>query len=92
MRTLFFAFAGIFLFGSAAQADPPACNRGKLTSGAIQAGFAQGPHASDPSEDGHGPATIDEPRVGLANVVEQGNLEATCEFIQSESIGNSIPD
>lgn len=55
----------------AAQADPPSCNWGELTSSAIAEGFAQGEHAS----------TQMNPRVGLANVVEQGNLNATCELL-----------
>lgn len=66
-----------------ASADPPECNWGKLTSGAIADGFDQGTHASDPSGDGHGPSTADEPRAGLANVVNRGDLEATCELIES---------
>ena len=49
---------------------------------AIGNGFGQGPHSSDPSGDGHGPGTADEPRAGLANVVEMGNLQATCELIE----------
>jgi hypothetical protein len=66
-----------------AAADPPSCNWGTLTADAIAGGFPQGPHSSDPSGDGHGPGTADEPRVGLANVVERGNLHATCELISS---------
>ena len=54
-----------------------------LTKSAIAAGFPQGSHSSDPSGDGHGPGTADEPRVGLANVVAQGDLNATCELIDS---------
>lgn len=71
------------------QAAPPVttaaieCNWGKLTMELIDDGFAQGAHASDPSGDRHGPGTGDEPRAGLANVLEQGNLEATCELIES---------
>lgn len=65
-----------------AAADPPDCNWGRLTADAIAGGFDQGPHSSDPSGDGHGPGTVDEPRAGLANVVERGNLNATCEFIE----------
>jgi hypothetical protein len=66
-----------------AAADPPECNWGQLTAEAIAAGFPQGAHSSDPSGDGHGPGTADEPRVGLANVVNQGDLEALCELIGS---------
>jgi hypothetical protein len=66
-----------------AQAAKPSCNWGQLTAGAIAGGFQQGPHSSDPSGDGHGPGTADEPRAGLANVVEKGNLQATCELIAS---------
>lgn len=62
-------------------AEAPSCNWGQLTAGAIADGFPQGPHSSDPSGDGHGPGTNDEPRAGLANVVNDGDLEATCELI-----------
>jgi len=65
---------------SAAQ---PSCNWGQLTAEAIAAGFPQGAHSSDPSGDGHGPGTADEPRAGLANVVAQGDVNATCELIDS---------
>jgi hypothetical protein len=60
-------------------ADPPSCNWGQLTSDSIADGFDQGGHSSDPSGDGLGP----EPRVGLANVVNQGDMNATCELIDS---------
>ena len=74
-----------FAIAAPAQAEGHAepCNWGKLTAMAIAEGFPQGPHSSDPSSDGHGPGTADEPRAGLANVVEQGNLKATCELISS---------
>jgi hypothetical protein len=71
------------LMAGPAAADPPWCNWGQLTAGAIAGGFDQGGHVSDPSGDGHGPGTADEPRVGLANVVNRGDLEATCELIES---------
>ena len=58
-------------------------NWGEVTSREIQKGFGQGAHSSDPSGDGHGPGTADEPRAGLANVVERGNLAATTELIDS---------
>jgi hypothetical protein len=80
------AAAGLVIGGLAAApagAAKPTCNWGTLTSTAIADGFPQGQHASDPSGDGHGPGTADEPRVGLANVVERGNLEASCELIAS---------
>ena len=64
-------------------AESPSCNWGQLTAGAIAENFPQGPHSSDPSGDGHGPGTADEPRAGLANVVSQGDLDATCELISS---------
>ena len=57
------------------------CNWGELTSTQIAEGFDQGGHAADPSGDGHGPGTVDEPRIGLANIVELGNLTATCHLI-----------
>jgi len=51
---------------------------GQLTSHEILAGrIDQGGHASDPSGDGLGY----EERVGLANLIEQGNLYATYEFL-----------
>ena len=61
--------------GATASAGAPECNWGRLTADSIRGGFNQGPHASDPSGDGHGPGTLDEPRLGLANVVERGNLD-----------------
>lgn len=78
---LFGALAMVGLLASPAAAERPACNWGRLTAAAVTSGFDQGPHASDPSGDGHGPGTADEPRAGLGNVVEQGNLTATCELI-----------
>lgn len=90
MRAALFSFAGLMLFASAAQSNPPIttvsveCNWGKLTMEAIGNGFEQGPHASDPSGDGHGRGTADEPRAGLANVLGQGDLQALCEFIESQ--------
>jgi len=82
--------AGSTLVGTAsAQGNGPPvtsvavhCNWGKLTMQSIQDGADQGGHASDPSQDGHGPGTLDEPRDGLANVLERGNLQALCELIQ----------
>ncbi|MDA5094589.1 hypothetical protein O2N63_10880 [Aliiroseovarius sp. KMU-50] len=68
---------------SAGLADPNPSTKdwGKLTKEAIEDGFEQGGHSSDPSGDGHGPGTADEPRAGLANVVERGNLGATVDLI-----------
>jgi hypothetical protein len=55
----------------------PEFNWGKLTSYAIlDLDFDQGAHASDPTPDD------DQPRVGLANVVEEGNIFATTELIE----------
>jgi hypothetical protein len=65
------------LAAPAAQAAPPTCNWGQLTSQSIASGFPQGEHASDPSGDGKGR----EDRVGLANVVNKGDLHATCEAL-----------
>ena len=56
------------------------CNWGELTAENTE---NMGEHASDPSGDGHGPGDADSPRVGLANVVDKGNLAATCELIRS---------
>jgi len=63
--------ATVGLTAGVASADPPSCNWGEATSEAIAAGFEQGPHAS----------SFPTPRVGLANVVAQGDLNATCEAI-----------
>lgn len=90
LKMQIYAVAGIFVASVAVaggQGDPKGqganTNWGKLTSGAIADGFPQGQHSSDPSGDAHGPGTADEPRAGLANVVEQGNLGATVELIES---------
>jgi hypothetical protein len=70
-----------------AAAEPPtACdNIGQLTKWSIQnlEGYEQGPHASDPSGDGHGKDTLDEPRVGLPNLIEQGELGLTLGLLVS---------
>jgi hypothetical protein len=58
------------------------CNWGTLTMEAIKDGFPQGEHSADPNGDGKGQGS-DQPRTGLANVLERGNLQLTCEFIQS---------
>jgi hypothetical protein len=55
----------------------PDCSWGELTRSVVPLGA----HASDPSGDGKGPGDADQPRVGLANVVERGNLHATCEAL-----------
>lgn len=61
------------MFAPATSAAPPSCNWGTLTADSIAAGFDQGGHAS-------GEPT---PRVGLPNVVNKGDLNATCELIKS---------
>ena len=76
------------LFSAGATAEPVTtsvkveCNWGTFTMEAIADGFPQGPHSADPAGDGIGGA--DQPRKGLGNAVEQGNLQATCEFIKSQ--------
>jgi hypothetical protein len=68
------AFAAVAL-AAPAHADPPDCNWGMLTAGAIAEGFEQGPHAS-------GEPT---PRAGLANLdpdaTGRDKLQFTCELI-----------
>ena len=62
------------------------CNWGTLTMEAIAGGFPQGEHSADPSGDGK-PGDgddADSPRVGIANVINQGSLQETCEFIASQ--------
>ena len=79
---------GLAAGAGSASAGTPDCNWGELT--AANAGPTQGTHASDPSGDGHGPGTADEPRAGLANVSfalfggDRGDMQATCVFIESE--------
>jgi len=78
------------IFAAAAFAKPPLpafdnpdCNWGGLTAVAIvEDGFDQGGHSSDPSGDGMGRDDGDQPRLGLGNVVDQGDLEATCALIE----------
>ena len=84
-KKVFFVLVLIMTLAMAApvSAGPPDCNWGQLTSGEIAEGFDQGPHASDPSGDGYGPGDADHRRAGLANVVEKGNLEATCFLIDT---------
>lgn len=55
------------------------CNWGELTADSAS---TMGEHASDPSGDGTGPGDADQPRAGLANVVDKGNLAATCQLIR----------
>ncbi|NVK41251.1 MAG: hypothetical protein HWE39_08400 [Oceanospirillaceae bacterium] len=86
-----FIFSAAMLFASSALAGPPVsslkieCNWGTLTMESVLylEDFEQGKHSADPSGDGHGPGTADEPRAGLANVVEKGNLQATCDLIEA---------
>ena len=90
MKTLITATAALALTAGLAMAgshkSPPGqldTNWGELTSDAIANGFPQGAHSSDPSGDGHGPGTADEPRAGLANVVNKGDMAATTNLIDS---------
>jgi hypothetical protein len=94
MKTLLRVVAVYLVFVTSSYADSPVtsmgvdCNWGKLTAASIAGGFPQGPHSSDPSGDGHGPGSNDEPRAGLANVIDQGNLQALCLFI-SDALGGA---
>lgn len=63
------AVASVAVSAGAASAEKPTCNWGTLTSEAIAGGFEQGPHAS---------SYAGSARLGLANVVNQGDLNATC--------------
>ncbi len=63
-------------FSMAGKPDPTS-SIGALTAYAIhELNFDQGQHASDPSGDGVGRDGVED-RVGLANVVEKGNVSAT---------------
>ena len=63
------AAASVAVGAGSASAEKPTCNWGQLTSDAIAGGFNQGEHAS---------SFAGSARLGLANVVNQGDLEATC--------------
>lgn len=84
-RIMFCTLFTLVLVASSASAGPPnACDSvGQLTKWAIQdlEGWDQGQHSSDPSGDGHGQGTADEPRVGLPNILGKGNLTATLELL-----------
>lgn len=88
MRTTLSLTALIVLSASVATAGPPVtsaaieCNWGKLTAESAPLGD----HSSDPNGDGPG----NDNRVGLANVIELGNLQATCEFIEAFTAESSI--
>jgi hypothetical protein len=58
----------VFASAGSASAEKPSCNWGQLTSEAIGGGFDQGGHAS----------SFATPRLGLANVINRGDLNATC--------------
>lgn len=77
------ALPGLAIAGSGK--EPPGQrengNWGNATSESIENGFDQGAHASDPSDDGHGPGTDDEPRSGLPNVVDRGDLSKTMDAL-----------
>ncbi|MBZ2168034.1 MULTISPECIES: hypothetical protein [Marinobacter] len=87
MKKLLMVSLLLFSFGVAAdevivtfKGGTLTCNWGELTADDAD---TMGEHASDPSGDGKGPNDSDQPRAGLANVVDKGNLEATCAFIRS---------
>lgn len=88
MRLLVLTVAFTGLAGAAFAVD----NRGQhngtslgdLTKAAIAGGFDQGSHASDPSGDGNGRGDADQPRVGLPNLFDRGDLSATIEFLESQ--------
>ena len=66
------AAASLAVGAGSASADNAKCNWGELTSTAIAGGFNQGEHAS---------SFAGSARAGLANVVSQGDLNATCELL-----------
>lgn len=65
------------------------CNLGQI---AADNSDTQGEHSSDPSGDGKGKNDPDHDRVGLANILNRGDLEATCEFIACALYGEFCPD
>ncbi|SDD97300.1 hypothetical protein [Ruegeria marina] len=100
MKNLFGLLSGSFLvIASTVVAEsgkePPGQREdgswGAVTSQEVTGGFNQGEHASDPSGDGHGPTSSDEPRAGLANVVSSGDLSATMDALGLSGSGPSGP-
>lgn len=87
VSTLVVVVVALALFAGPSYAEKPEPdeNLGALTNYAIHEvpDYDQGEHASDPSGDGHGPGTNDEPRAGLANVVERGVLQSTIDLLVS---------
>jgi hypothetical protein len=69
------ASAVLAFAGSSASADKPDCNWGRTTSAAIADGFDQGGHSS---------SFAGSKRAGLANVVNKGDLNALCNFIEDQ--------
>jgi hypothetical protein len=79
-KVILVAIAGLIASVAASEAgsgkQPPGqrdTNWGEATKNSIAGGFDQGGHSSDPSGDGHGPGTADEPRAGLPNVMPLGS-------------------
>jgi len=72
LLTVVFVSGALALANINVQADECPTNLGQLTSQSIAAGFDQGAHAS---------SFAGEPRVGLANIVERGNLAATVQLL-----------
>ncbi|MCU9839537.1 hypothetical protein OEZ49_17315 [Ruegeria sp. WL0004] len=100
MRSLICLFAGGSLIiasaavagsGKEAPGQRDAGSWGAVTSEAVTGGFDQGAHASDPSGDGNGPTSSDEPRSGLANAVSRGDLSATMDGLGLSGSGPSGP-
>ncbi|SFC35432.1 hypothetical protein [Tropicimonas isoalkanivorans] len=89
-KTAILLAASLALAAASAHADsgktPPGKRSGgswgDATSGAISGGFNQGAHASDPSGDGKGKGSNDEPRSGLANAGgKKGDLSNTMDAL-----------
>jgi hypothetical protein len=87
MKTFLAAFILMLSFSATADELKITFEGGSLTCnwGELTADYSEnmGEHSSDPSGDGRGPGDADSPRGGLANVVNKGDLAATCEFIRS---------
>ncbi|MFD1342694.1 hypothetical protein [Litorisediminicola beolgyonensis] len=88
MRVLTITATALLLATAATAQDTPGIDDGtslgELTKSSIANGFDQGAHASDPSGDGRGKGDGDNPRSGLANVVERGTLAATIDLIDGD--------
>lgn len=88
MKSIMLTVAAALLSTAAAAQDTrgvdDGTSLGDVTKQAIGAGFDQGGHASDPSDDGVGRDGNEGRRSGLANVVDRGDLSSTIDVIDGD--------